>query len=614
MNPSKPIVDQPAWDLSREYASFDDPAFHADLAEINRLLGILEGGAPRIKEGLDRAETLDPGRDRDLLGLLQDLLAGMDSLVVLVDNLSAYAACMASVDGKDPVAKEYRGSLSELGARVDAALAPMDQVLARCPEAFLQPLLDSPQGGGHRFRIGQMRKYRQRLLGVELEEAILRLGVNGPEAWNRLYQGIVGTASCELQDASGTKRLGLAQATALLKQGNREVRKAAFEALADAYSVHEESLAAILNALAGWRLTEYDMRSKLEPYHFLDAALAQNRLSRKSLDALFAAVDGARDLGRRALGLQARLLGTSLAPWDLLAPCPETSGEAKAYTFAEGLELVRASYARIHPSMGDFVLAMAREGNIEARVLPNKRPGAYCTGFAKSKDAKVFQTYTGSLGDVSTLAHELGHAWHSHLMKDLHREETHYPMNLAETASTFGETALADYLADSPGASRARLLEVGWSDAQDAATFLLNIPARFVFEKAFYEARAEKPLGPAALSDLMGQAWDHYYGPSLSGRDPGFWKGKLHFYMSGRTFYNFPYTFGYLFSLGVYAKRAELGEGFHGAYTALLRDTGRMESEELAQRHLGVDLGDPDFWRSSIRIVEAKLDRFEALL
>jgi len=187
-------------------------------------------------------------------------------------------------------------------------------------------------------------------------------------------------------------------------------------------------------------------------------------------------------------------------------------------------------------------------------------------------------------------------------------------MNLAETASTFAETALSDYLSDSPGTGLARRLELGWSDAQDAATFLLNVPARFAFEKAFYEARAEKPLGPAALSDLMGQAWDSYYGESLAGRDPDFWKGKLHFYMSGRSFYNFPYTFGYLFSLGLYARRPLLGGDFPGAYRALLRDTGRMESEELAQKHLGVELGGEDFWQTSIDLIRSRLDRFEALL
>jgi oligoendopeptidase F len=296
--------------------------------------------------------------------------------------------------------------------------------------------------------------------------------------------------------------------------------------------------------------------------------------------------------------------------------------------------------------MGDFVLEMRDARRIEARVLPTKRPGAYCTRFPKTRTPRVFLTYRGALSDVSTLAHELGHAYHGKLLAGLPLAETEYPMNLAETASTFAETALGDYLdslgqgsgaaggqaaggqaaggsgssgaAGAPdGLSRAELaglLEVAWSDAQDAATFLVNIPARFAFEKAFYERRAEKPLGPAALSALMEETMREHYGDSLSEYDPGFWRSKLHFYMSGLSFYNFPYTFGYLFSLGVYARRAELGKGFHEAYCALLRDTGRMETEALAERHLGVDLRKPDFWRASVDIVRRKVDRFESLV
>ena len=255
-------------------------------------------------------------------------------------------------------------------------------------------------------------------------------------------------------------------------------------------------------------------------------------------------------------------------------------------------------------------------------MLASKRPGAYCTRFAKSRSPRVFLTYRGSLSDVFTLAHELGHAYHGKLLAELPLPETHYPMNLAETASTFAETALGDYLS-SPVASRfssgaapvgdETLLELAWSDAQDAATFLLNIPARFAFEKRLYELRAEKPLAPAALSDLMRGAWEEYYGDSLSGYDSGFWRSKLHYYMTDISFYNFPYTFGYLFSLGIYARREKLGASFHPAYAALLRDAGRMETEELAKKHLGVDLGKPDFWRESVAIVSKKVERFEAL-
>jgi oligoendopeptidase F len=611
---------QMAWTLDEEYDSFDDPRFAADLGRVRELLGLIESMGPGIASGLEGAESLDPTADSALLDLAEAFLVASDEVDVLFNNLRAYANCVASVDGSDVRAKENRGMLSSLNARIDKATSGHDLLLARASEAFVETILSRPAAAAHRFRVSLLRKHRNRLLSLPVEAALASVAADGLHAWGRLYDSITGSTRCRLATKDGEREIGLSESASLLRGPDRGLREAAFRAGGAAFRQHEESLAAILNSIAGWRLAEYELRSHTETYHFLDAALASNRLGRASLDAMMEAVRAARDLGRRSLRLQARLLGVpKLAPWDLLAPCPTAAGEGPAYSFAEGLELVRAAYASVHPAMGDFVTMMRDRRWIESRLLPGKRPGAYCTRFVKSRSPRVFQSYGGSLADVSTLAHELGHAYHGSILAGLPVPESRYPMNLAETASTFAETALGDWLAGGDGASgqglgAERLLEVAWGDAQDASTFLLNIPVRFGFEKAFYEARSEKPLGPAALSALMEASFREWYGDSLSECDSAFWQSKLHFYMSELSFYNFPYTFGWLFSLGVYARRASLGADFHDFYRGLLLDTGRMETEELARKHLGVDLSKPDFWLSSIGIVKAKVDRFEALV
>jgi oligoendopeptidase F len=615
MQQHEQALGSPSWDLSPEYSSFDDERFLADFERAKLLLARLGLLRPRIEEALGRAEDLDPTRDAALLAGLGGFLATQDELEVLFSNIRTYASCVSSVDGQDARAKEYRGLFSSFGASIEREKGALDLLLARVGPDFLRAFLELPGARGHGFRIALLRKEAKRLLDLPVEAALTTMCPDGLHAWGRLYDAITGSARCRLKADAGEKEIGVSEAASLLKQGDRGLREAAFRAQTETLALHEESLAAILNAIAGWRLSEYGLRSKKEPLHFLDAALSSNRLERRSLDAMLTAVTESRELGRRALRLQARLMGLPrLSCFDLLAPCPSRGGGSAVYRFEEGLELVRGAYAAVHPTMGDFVLEMRDRGRIEARILPTKRPGAYCTRFLKTRTPRVFMSYGGSLGDVSTLAHELGHAYHGSLLAALPVAEAGYPMNLAETASTFAETALGDYLSASPTTPRERLLEVAWGDAQDAATFLLNIPVRFAFEKAFYEARAEKPLGAAALSALMRSTWEEWYGDSLDEVDPGFWRSKLHFFMSGLSFYNFPYTFGYLFSLGVYARREPLGEGFHDAYKALLMDTGRMESEELARRHLGVDLGEPEFWRSSIAIVGSKLDRFEGLI
>jgi oligoendopeptidase F len=221
-------------------------------------------------------------------------------------------------------------------------------------------------------------------------------------------------------------------------------------------------------------------------------------------------------------------------------------------------------------------------------------------------------TYTGGMREVLTLAHELGHAFHSWAMRDLPIQESQYPMTLAETASTFAEAATMDHLIGQATTDTQRLA-LCWSDLREAETFLLNIPARFHFEKAFYERRQAGPVAASGLKDLMLEAWQNTYGDTLAAGDAMFWASKLHFSLASVSFYNFPYTFGYLFSLGIFARRAELGEKFYPAYVALLRDTGRMTAEDVARRHLGVDLTQPGFWDASLKIIEAKVTRVEAL-
>ena len=350
--------------------------------------------------------------------------------------------------------------------------------------------------------------------------------------------------------------------------------------------------------------------------HFLDAPAHMNKITRTTLESLLDAAAGARPLAQRAARLQARAYGRkTLGPWDERAPAPALAsgaGDARI-PFADAIALIAQAYAEVDSSMGDFVHMMANKHWIEGTVGPNKRPGAYCTGFAKSRTPRVYMTYTGSTSNVITLAHELGHAYHSWVMRDLPRSQLSYGMSLAETASIFAETLVRDALlarAETP----AERLDIAWEELAALVTFVLNIPTRFEFEKRFYEQRAERPLRPAELEALMSDTWSRWYGDTLSEPDSMYWASKLHFHISGLSFYNFPYLFGYLFSLGVYAKREEFGTEFFARFNALLRDTGRMTAEDLAAKHLHVDLRETRFWNDTLATLAPRVDAFEALL
>jgi oligoendopeptidase F len=218
-------------------------------------------------------------------------------------------------------------------------------------------------------------------------------------------------------------------------------------------------------------------------------------------------------------------------------------------------------------------------------------------------------TYAGNPSNVSTLAHEFGHAYHQHLMIELPPLIQKYAMNVAETASTFAEMIVVDaavrHAADDE--ERIALLE---DKIQQAVAYFMNIHARFIFEKNFYEERKKGLVSTAALNELMLAAQKEAYCDALAEYDPYFWANKLHFYLTTYPFYNFPYTFGYLFSLSVYARALQEGPSFADKYDALLRDTANMTVEELAKRHLGVDITKTEFWQTAVDLVIADVEEF----
>ncbi|MFT5693212.1 MAG: oligoendopeptidase F, partial [Oceanicoccus sp.] len=237
----------------------------------------------------------------------------------------------------------------------------------------------------------------------------------------------------------------------------------------------------------------------------------------------------------------------------------------------------------------------------------------FCTEFFGAGEPRVFMTYEGSMGNVLTLAHEIGHAWHAWLLKDLGHSEKNYPMTLAETASIFAETLVRQsVLRNATSDSQKR--DILWQEAEVASALLINIPARFEFEQSFVEARKLSKVSSKAARSLMHDAWGKWYGESITDYDDLYWASKLHFSIAEIGFYNYPYLFGYLFSLGVYAQKDKEGDNFRFAYRELLKDTGRMTAEQCIQKHLGRDIRDASFWQESMDIVNDSITSLEALV
>lgn len=588
----------PSWNLSIAYQDLNDAKITQDIELIQQCIQVLN-------QHVDR---------RDLTAVMQNAIQTKEAAGKLLATINTFAQCHASIDAINPGAKSLIGKLAKLSSQLSQAYTPYQDTLANAPLEYIQEVLDHDSGDvyGQAFLIACDRKIADTKLSVAEEQLLAAMQVDGRDAWSRMYDNITGSLQIILDDG---QTIGFSQAASLLYGTDFEKQQSAWRGIQEAMATHQESFAAILNALAGWRLSEYQKRSSQYSVHFLDPSLHQSRILPDTLDAMMETTLAHRDIGQKAGRLMAKVHGLEqMQPWNHMAGMPSLDGDAEqTYTFDAAIEVIKQAFSEVDQEMADFVDLMVENGWIDAEPTPNRRLGAYCTKFAATRTPLVFMTWGGSRSDLMTLAHELGHAFHNWVMRDMPLCQTRYPMTLAETASIFAENIVRDSLL-AKAQTREQKLEMLWEELSSAYALLVNIPVRYQFEKHFYQQRQEGELSAEQLCQLMDQTWREWYGDSMSESDPYFWASKLHFSISEVSFYNYPYLFGYLFSKGVYAQRESKGSRFYPDYVQLLRDTGSMMAEDVVERHLAMDLTQADFWRQSLQMVEDKVSQFEVLL
>jgi len=579
----------------------------------------IDGTAYRTFRAALAADVEALQRDADALGALDAsnrdawaaLLVRLEDAQTRDNHLGSYLGCRGAADARDAVVQRETASASVASAELEKVFVSVRAAIRDADDAAFGALLDDERLRPCRYFLERLRQRARLSMDRDLEALAAELGVTGISAWGRLYDTVSGKLGFELAvPGRPTERLPVAATRSLLEDPDPAVRRAALEGSNAAWEGVGDTVAACLNAIAGTRHTLYARRGV---GHFLEPAAFDSGIARSTLDAMLAAVRDRYEVGRRYLRSKARCYGVErLGFQDLLAPLPTASTGAIAWDAARSQ--VTQAFRAYSGELAAFADHAFTQRWIDHTAREGKRPGGFCSTSAVIGESRIFMTYRDTLGDVATLAHELGHAYHGWVMRDMRPWSRRYPMTLAETASTFAEQLVSDAVLardDVPAEARASMLD---ARAQDGATFLLNIPMRFDFERAFYEERREGEVGVERLTELMLDAQRRVYGDALDPEqlDPWFWASKLHFYISGLSFYNFPYTFGYLFSMGLFARAQREGPAFVPRYVELLRETGSAPAEAVVRRALGVDLGEPGFWHESIDLVEAAVERFEA--
>lgn len=548
--------------------------------------------------------SLNPPANAEQTEAFDPVFENVQSASARFRQAGAFVSCLSAQDQNDQKAGQLSARVGSIRARWQSVVATFDSILQNTENAVWEEWMTRDSVAPISFNLSESRSQARDKMTPELESLALSLSVDGYQGWSSFYNTIVRHVRVKFEENGETRLLSAAQAANKLGSSDPKQREEMGRNWEQAWTDVEDYCADTLNHLAGFRLSLYEKRGW---ENVLREPLEINRMSDQTLNTMWQVITDNKSVFVEYLNRKARLLGTEKLGWhDVDAPIGES--ESKIH-YDDAADLIVEQFRSFSPRMADFAQRAFDNHWIEAEDRAGKRPGGFCTALPLTKQTRIFMTYSGTASNVSTLAHELGHGYHQHVMDELPTFSQRYAMNVAETASTFAEMIVADSLVKKAETQEERIVLLE-DKIQRSVAFFMNIHARFLFETRFYEKRRSGLLTPQDLSELMVEAQEEAFCGALDDYHPHFWASKLHFYNMGVPFYNFPYTFGYLFSAGIYAQAQREGQSFADKYDALLLDTGRMTVEELASKHLGVDLTKPDFWQAAVDMSVADVRSF----
>lgn len=573
--------------------------------ELQQRLADLES---QIKEYQTLVSEWIPEKD-EAYTKLEKILAIKGTIMGGYSQCQSFIEALMSADIKDSQAKILHGKLLSLVPSFQAAETLFSKKITSISEESWQQLILSDSFKNIAFRLDEIRKDGAKLLSEKEENIISVLSLDGLNAWSSHYDTVVATIEIPFIEKDGTQTmLSAGQAfNRMMGDPDKEVRAALFTEWEKVWSEKASIFADTLNHLQGFRLSDYKLHQTED---YLEEPLNYNRMKKETLNAMWETIQKNKQPFVDFLTRKGQLFGKEKMEWqDQEAPVILGELQEKTFSFDDAAEFILKNFEKFSPKMAQFSKKAFENSWIEAEDRPGKRPGGYCTSLPENQESRIFMTFGGSINEVSTLAHELGHAFHSSVLWELPYLNREYAMNVAETASTFAELIVSDATLKEASTKEEKINLLD-SKLQNAIAMFMNIHARFIFESNFYEARQKGVVSEAEITEMMLNAQKESYKDSLGAYHPHFWSSKLHFFIDDVPFYNFPYTFGYLFSMGIYSYANQQGSSFEDQYIALLQDTASMSTEDLAKKHLNVDLTKPDFWQAGIDQVLKDVQQF----
>ena len=574
------------WNLDPIYKGFDDPAYGADMASLKDLVEKIQTLAAQLPE----MESLQ--------GLKQGI-ALQEQFSDLISKLAGYASLRQAANTRDPEAGSRMGQVMQLYSGVAAPFAAWKDWAAKVPN--LQELVagdEELKDYGFLFKnLAESSKYLLPGIG---EAVMAKMGLSGGDAWSDMQQYLTSTVPVSYRGTT----TNLSSIRNLAYDADAQVRKDAYEAELACYDRIKDPVAYALNSIKLETISDCQLRGYESP---LERTLKHADMKRETLDAMLGAMDEYLPKFWQYLKAKGKTLGHEKGlPWyDLFAPMGKTSTK---FTAQAARDYLVTLFAEFDQELSDMVAKAFDEAWIDFYPRDGKAGGAFCSGVECLGESRILTNFDGMFGDVVTLAHELGHAFHNQCIRD-HRPLNHgYSMPLAETASTFNE-CIVMASAIEKAADKDEKIALIESQLQDAAQIICDIYSRFRFEAMVFANRESQFMNADTLCGFMTEAQKQSYGDGLDNdvMHPYMWVCKSHYY--GPTFYNFPYAFGGLFARGLYAQYEKEGASFVPKYKKLLYTTTIATAEDTA-KVADIDLTDKNFWRGALQTIADQIDLF----
>ena len=576
------------WNLNKLYLGLDDPNFSKDTVLLDELIKKFTVYTENLTIDDPKTKLVELIKLQEEINMVAGRLMSFLSLTLAVDSRNLeFNNMMVKIQQKfvqitipDTLFEKYVASIDNLDEIIES-----DSLLKE-----------------YEFMLKEIKESSIHLLSEQEEELAAQLNQSGGSLFSKLQNDLTSTVEVEYD---GTI-INLAKVRNLAYEGNPEVRKNAYEAELATYKKIDKATAFALNGVKKHVVTMAKKRKYSSP---LEETLKQCRINKDVLDALIKAMTDSLPDFRKYLKRKAEMLNhkNGLPFYDLFAPMGKSDSK---YTIDEAKAFIYKNFKTFSDDLADLAKRAFEENWIDWLPRQGKRGGAFCSRIFPLKESRVMTNYDGSIGDISTVAHELGHAYHNSIVFNERILNSSYPMPIAETASILCETIVKKAVLKEATDS-VEILGLVEQELQDATQLIVDILSRYLFETEVFERVQNEFLNEETLNKMMIDAQLKTYGDGLDPEflNSGMWINKSHYYSTGRSFYNFPYAFGLLFSKGIYAKYVEKGASFVNDIRKLLSITGKANLMDVASS-IGIDITDPNFWKSSIDVIKEDIELF----